>query len=49
MQVCGNVKLPLPVAQYDVGSAHNSMPGALSLGEGALDVNVAQINPVLYV
>eukprot|EP00892_Ulva_mutabilis_P002406 jgi/Ulvmu1/12166/UM085_0030.1 len=49
IEVCGNIKLPLPAAQYDLGSAHNGVTGSLSLGEGALEVNVAQINPVLYV
>ena len=49
VQICGNVKLPLPAAQYDLGSSSDGVAGSLSLGEGALEVNIAQINPVLYV
>jgi len=49
MQVCGNVKLPLPAAQYDFSSSNDGVTGSLCLGEGALEVNIAQINPVLYV
>jgi hypothetical protein len=45
VQVCGNAKLPFPAAQYE----HKDGGGQLSLGEGALALHIAQLNPVIYV
>jgi hypothetical protein len=46
-QVCGNVKLPLPAAQYD--HEEGAGDGALAFGEGSVELNIAQLNPVIYV
>jgi hypothetical protein len=45
VQVCGNAKLPLPQAQYE----HQQGGGQISLGEGAVALHIAQLNPVIYV
>jgi hypothetical protein len=45
-QVCGNIKLPLPTAQFEERETGDV---SLGLGEGAVELNIAQINPVLYV
>lgn len=45
-QVCGNVKLPLPAAQFEEDEAGD---GSLGFGEGSLELNIAQLNPVIYV
>jgi len=41
MEVCGAVTLPTPAARY----SHSS--GTLSLGEGAFQMHVAEVNAVL--
>jgi hypothetical protein len=46
VQICGNAKLPLPAAQYE---EHEDVGGAVALGEGSVELNIAQLNPVIYV
>jgi hypothetical protein len=44
-QVCGNVKIPLPAAEYQGGPEDH----AISLGQGSLGLHIAEVNPVIYV
>jgi hypothetical protein len=46
VQVCGNVKVPLPQAQYQFSSQNS---GLLHVGSGELSLNIAELDPVIYV
>lgn len=46
LEVCGNVQLPLPAAQYQAGPEGSS---TIDLGEGPLALHIAELNPIIYV
>lgn len=44
--MCGNVKLPFPEAEYQFDSSRGD---TMHVGKGELSLNIAQLDPVIYV